>query len=193
VADVKTPYALALLLLLSCGGSHRKGPALPTFPVETWARTTDKSFSTLMDEKGSKMTPSMVAGPKGSDRAVLVDYELKPGGYGALVYIFEPVDLSRSGTIAFTAKMDPPGSFLLHIADANKVIYTTKVSVPSATWSEVRVPIEAFKKNEEFQLPESKQGKDQDLTRVGTVNLYFSSPEGTKAKLWVGPITALPD
>jgi hypothetical protein len=169
--------------------THQPPPPVPGTQrddniIEPWSSASEMGVS--QDDKGSKIRYELVDGPKRGQRALMLEYNLKEGGWCGMWHTVQHIDLSKADSLRFMAKMDPPGIAQVDMTDANRVEFIAKFNVPSAEWTEVKVPILAFVKNQNYQPPDSIQGKPIDWSR--TTGLFFDAMTPGPGKLWVGPV-----
>src|SRR5262249_14392656 len=94
------------------------------------------------------------------------------------------VDLSKADGVKFMARAEPTGAIRIALNDANRVSYIAKFQATPA-WTEVKVPLAALVKNENYQPPEAVLGKPPDWSRVSS--LAFDAIQGA-GKVWIGPV-----
>ena len=154
---------------------------------ERWAALGEGMLGVSHDTKGSKMEWKVVPeGPKRGQKALLLDYDLKQGGWCGAWHTTNHLDLSKVDGVRFMAKMDPPGAVMFSMTDANRVSYVTNFQVPSKEWTEIRIPLAALDKNPNYQPDDAKQGKPVDWSRTTSMN--FDARTDGQAKLWIGPV-----
>jgi hypothetical protein len=154
--------------------------------AERWQVVGGGMLGVAADKKGSKGAWSLDDGPKPGQRSLLIEYELKPGGFVGAWHTTERLNLAKADGLRFMAKADPPGTVQLSMTDANRVSYIAVFQVPSTEWTEVKVPLAVLDKNQNFQPPDSVQGKPVDWSR--TTSLNFDPRTDGQGKLWIGPV-----
>src|SRR6266542_5654435 len=184
---------LALIVLPSCRVQPRPAPNTASsetrtkkaLPLERWQVVGGGMLGTASDTKGSKMSWRLDDGPKRGQKALLLEYQLKPGGWCGAWHTTENVNLGKSNGIKFMARAEPPGTVQFSMTDANKVSYVAAFQT-SKEWKEVRIPLAALDKNANFQPPDSVQGKPADWSRVQSMN--FDARSEGDGKIWIGPV-----
>jgi len=184
---------LALIVLPSCLLQPRPAPNTASsetrtkkaLPLERWQVVGGGMLGTASDTKGSKMSWRLDDGPKRGQKALLLEYQLKPGGWCGAWHTTENVNLGKSNGIKFMARAEPPGTVQFSMTDANKVSYVAAFQT-SKEWKEVRIPLAALDKNANFQPPDSVQGKPADWSRVQSMN--FDARSEGDGKIWIGPV-----
>jgi hypothetical protein len=154
--------------------------------IERWQQVGGGMLGVSADKKGSSGTWALDDGPKQQQKALLIEYDLKPGGFVGAWHTTERVNLSKADGLKFQAKADPPCTVQLALADANHVSYIAVFQVPSKDWTEVRVPLAALDKNPNYQPPEAVQGKPVDWSR--TTSMAFDARTDGQGKFWIGPV-----
>jgi hypothetical protein len=192
---MKRLLAVSLLLVPGCILPPRDTGPVPAAapkiakkvpPVERWLVLEQGMAGVAVDTKGSKMTMAIGEGPKGRDKALLLDYNMQPGGWVSFWHTMSHLDLSRADGIRFMARADPPAAVQVSMTDANRVSYIAQF--PAAMdWSEVRVPLAALVKNPNYQPPDSVQGKPADWSRATSLN--FDARSDGRGKIWIGPVS----
>jgi Carbohydrate binding domain (family 11) len=155
-------------------------------PVERWLLLEQGMAGVAVDTKGSKMTMAIGDGPKGREKALLLDYNMQPGGWVSFWHTVTHLDLSKSDGIRFMARAEPASAVQVSMTDANRVSYIAQFQA-STTWNEVRVPLAALVKNPNFQPPDSVQGKPVDWSRATSLN--FDARSDGQGKIWIGPVS----
>ena len=116
--------AVALLaclgaLLSSCllqpkpapGATQAAGPnKKKTLPAERWQTVGGGMLGVAADKKGSKGIWSLDDGPKPGQRSLLIEYDLKPGGFVGAWHTTERLNLVKADGLRFMARADPPGT-----------------------------------------------------------------------------------
>jgi hypothetical protein len=154
---------------------------------ERWSALGEGMFGVAKDTKGSKMEWKVVEeGPKRGQKALLLDYDMKPGGWCGAWHTTTHLDLSKADGVRFMARMDPPGAVMFSMTDANRVSYIANFQVPTKEWTEIRIPLAALDKNPNYQPDDAKQGKPVDWARTTSMN-FDARTEG-QAKIWIGPV-----
>ncbi|HET9869744.1 MAG TPA: carbohydrate binding domain-containing protein, partial [bacterium] len=173
---------LALALGFACS-------AASAATVEDWgAIAPGKDVGGFADSNGSKCDVAQAAGPQGGQKSVQISATLVQGGYAGIWHnLAAPADLSKSANLVFQAKSTMPGELQLDIQDAHNVSYTVNFQVPSASWTQVTIPISSFKLNPYYQPPEAVKGSPEDLSQVGKIG-FGTHIVGT-AVVNIGPIT----
>jgi len=154
---------------------------------ERWAAMPEGMLGVSHDTKGSTMDWKVVPeGPRHGQKALLLDYDLKQGGWCGAWHTTSHLDLSKADGVRFMARMDPPGAVMFSMTDANRVSYVANFQVPSKDWNEIRIPLAALDKNPNYQPDDAKQGKPVDWSRTTSMN--FDARTDGQAKLWIGPV-----
>jgi hypothetical protein len=153
---------------------------------ERWQTIGGGMLGVAADKKGSKGTWSTDDGPKPGQKALLIEYDLKPGGFVGAWHTTERLNLAKADGLRFMARADPPCTVQLSMTDANEVSYIAVFQVPSKDWSEIKVPIAALDKNPNYQKPEAKLGNPVDWSR--TTSLNFDARTDGQGKFWIGPV-----
>jgi hypothetical protein len=184
---------LSLLAIPACILQPREQTAAPgqrekrrALPAERWQTIGGGMLGVAADKKGSKGSWSLDDGPKPGQRSLMIEYDLKPGGFVGAWHTTERLNLAKADGLHFMAKADPPGSVMLSMTDANRVSYIAYFQVPSKEWTEIKVPMAALDKNPNFQPPDSIQGKPVDWSR--TTSLNFDPRTDGQGKVWIGPV-----
>ena len=185
---------LGLVALPSCLLQPREAPgATPAAAVkkkgmvaERWQTIGGGMLGVAADKKGSTGLWSLDDGPKPGQRSLLIEYDLKPGGFVGAWHTTERLNLAKADGLRFLARADPPGTVQLSMTDANRVSYIAVFQVPSSEWTEIKVPLAALDKNVNFQPPDSIQGKPVDWSR--TTSLNFDARTDGQGKFWIGPV-----
>jgi hypothetical protein len=160
--------------------SKKKGPA-----IERWQQVGGGMLGVAADKKGSNGTWALDDGPKQQQKALLIEYDLKPGGFVGAWHTTERVNLANADGLKFLAKADPPCTVQLSLTDANRVSYIAVFQIPK-DWTEIKVPLAALDKNANYQPPESVQGKPVDWSR--TTSMGFDARTEGQGKFWIGPV-----
>jgi hypothetical protein len=158
----------------------------PGLPAERWQTVGGGMLGVAADKKGSKGTWSLDDGPKPGQRSLLIEYDLKSGGFVGAWHTTERLNLTKADGLRFMAKADPPGTVQLSMTDANEVSYIAVFQIPSKDWTEIKVPMAVFDKNPNYQKPEAKQGMPVDWTRTTSMN--FDARTDGQGKFWIGPV-----
>jgi Carbohydrate binding domain (family 11) len=193
----KTLLAAPLLLLSGCilpprseAMGSSQGPVHKTpkkaAPIERWLLLEQGMAGVAADTKGSKMTMAIGDGPKGREKALLLDYNMQPGGWVSFWHTVTNVDLSKADGIRFMARAEPPSAVQLSMTDNNTVSYIAQFQA-APQWSEVRVPLAALIKNPNYQPPNSIQGKPADWSHAKSLN--FDARSDGQGKIWIGPVS----
>jgi hypothetical protein len=191
----KTLACLGLLGLSSCLLQPREAPAATTAnattkkkaaAAERWQTVASGMVGVSADKKGSTGSWSVDDGPKPGQRSLLIEYDLKPGGFVSAWHTTERLNLAKADGLRFMAKADPPATVQLSMTDANEVSYIVVFQVPSKDWTEIRVPLAALDKNPNYQKPEARQGNPVDWSR--TTSMGFDSRTDGHGKFWIGPV-----
>ncbi|HUO58619.1 MAG TPA: carbohydrate binding domain-containing protein [bacterium] len=154
---------------------------------EPWKSVDPSNAGAYQDDKGSTLTFTTDKGPEKGQRALHMTYNLKAGGYCGLWHNTS-FDLSKATTIVFKAKATLPGELQFEFKDKYNVQYMVKVKVPSAAWSEVRIPVVSFIKNPYYTPPNAELGHPMDLSKVNGMNV---GPQADGAgEMWIGPVSA---
>ncbi len=172
-------------------------PASPfRFSTETEPEAESKAFfeawksldqtGVYADSKGSTLSFSMEKGPEKRQKAVKLTFDLKAGGFCGLWHN-AAYDLSKDQTMVFQAKTTLPGEVQVSLKDKWNVQYTTKVSVPSKEWTEVRVPLSSFVKDPYYTPDNAEMGHPMDLSKVNGMN--FGPQASGQGELWIGPVS----
>jgi hypothetical protein len=161
--------------------THKKA-----LPAERWQTVGGGMLGVAADKKGSKGTWSLDDGPKPGQRSLLIEYDLKSGGFVGAWHTTERLNLAKADGLRFMAKADPPGTVQLSMTDANEVSYIAVFQIPSKDWTEIKVPMAVFDKNPNYQKPEAKQGNPVDWTRTTSMN--FDARTDGAGKFWIGPV-----
>ncbi len=184
---------LGVTLLPSCILQPRPAPAASAEPTrkkvlkaESWQTVGGGMLGVAADKKGSKGTWSLDDGPKPGQRSLLIEYDLKSGGFVGAWHTTERLNLAKADGLRFMARADPPSTVQLSMTDANEVSYIAVFQIPSKEWTEVKVPMAVFDKNPNYQKPEAKQGNPVDWTRVTSLN--FDARTDGQGKFWIGPV-----
>ena len=185
---------MSLLVLPSCLLQHKEPEsATPAAAgkkkaqvAERWQTVGGGMLGVSADKKGSKGSWSLDDGPKPGQRSLLIEYDLKSGGFVGAWHTTERLNLAKADGLRFMVKSDPPGTVQISLTDANRVSYIAVFQAPSKDWTEVKVPLAALDKNPNYQPPESVQGKPVDWTR--TTSLNFDPRTDGSGKLWIGPV-----
>ena len=192
------PHALlacaGAALLSSCILQPRPEPTVASvekthkkaLPAERWQTVGGGMLGVAADKKGSKGTWSLDDGPKPGQRSLLIEYDLKSGGFVGAWHTTERLNLAKADGLRFMAKADPPGTVQLSMTDANEVSYIAVFQIPSKDWTEIKVPMAVFDKNPNYQKPEAKQGNPVDWTRTTSMN--FDARTDGQGKFWIGPV-----
>jgi len=157
--------------------------------VEDWSAVAPgKDAGGFADSNGSKCDVIQADGPQGGQKSIQITATLVQGGYAGMWHnLAAPADLSKSASLKFSAKSTIPGELQFDIQDAHNVSYTVNFTIPSATWSDVTIPIPSFQLNASYQPPEAVKGSPEDLSQVGKFSI------GThivgSAIINIGPIT----
>ncbi len=154
--------------------------------VQDWTSVQAGMAGTYQDSTGSKMDFTYDAGPKGSDKALKMTYNLVANGYVG-VYTGGTWDLSKAASLKFMAKSTLPGDLQIAIKDAYNVQYITKVQIPSADWTEVTVNLSSFAKDPYYTPPDAIAGHPMDLSKVS--NLNFSPQAVGSGVAFIGPVS----
>jgi hypothetical protein len=192
-----TPAVLACigaLSLPSCilqpkeapGAAHASGAKRKALPAERWQAVGGGMLGVSADKKGSKGLWSLDDGPKAGQRSLLIEYDLKPGGFVGAWHTTERLNLAKADGLRFMARADPPGSVMLSLTDANRVSYIVYFQIPSKEWTEIKVPLAALDKNPNFQPDDAVLGKPVDWSR--TTSLNFDARSDGQGKFWIGPV-----
>jgi hypothetical protein len=191
-----TLACMCLPALTSCILQPREpgGAATPAAAVtrkkglaaERWQAVGGGMLGVAADTKGSKGSWSLDDGPKPGQRSLLIEYDLKPGGFVGAWHTTERLNLSKADGLRFMAKADPPGTVQMSMTDANEVSYIAVFQVPSKEWTEIKVPLAALDKNPNYQKPEAKQGNPVDWSRTTSMN--FDARTDGQGKIWIGPV-----
>src|SRR5258708_6659321 len=197
---IRIPWAMALacigcLGLSSCLLQPRETPGATAanattkkkaVAAERWQTVGGGMLGVSADKKGSKGSWSLDDGPKPGQRSLLIEYDLKPGGFVSAWHTTERLNLEKADGLRFMARADPPATVQMSMTDANRVSYIVVFQVPSKEWTEIKVPLAALDKNANFQPPDSVQGKPVDWSR--TTSMGFDSRTDGQGKLWIGPV-----
>jgi hypothetical protein len=159
-----------------------------SLPIERWQQVGSGVVGVAYDKKGSSGTWGLDDGPRGQQKSLLIEYDLKPGGFVGAWHTTERVNLSRADGLKFMAKADPPCTVQLTLTDANRVSYMTVFQVPSKDWTEIKVPLAVLDKNPNYQPPDAVQGKPVDWSR--TTSMGFDARTDGQGKFWIGPVYA---
>lgn len=186
--------ALGALLLPSCILQPRPAPTdgsrepskRKALPAERWQTVGGGMLGVAADKKGSKGSWSLDDGPKPGQRSLLIEYDLKAGGFVGAWHTTERLNLAKADGLRFMARADPPGTVQLSMTDANEVSYIAVFQIPSKDWTEIKVPMAVFDKNPNYQKPEAKQGNPVDWTRTTSMN--FDARTDGMGKFWIGPV-----
>src|SRR5213595_1498839 len=89
--------------LAAASQGRRKG-----LVVERWQQTGGGVLGVAFDKKGSRGTWGTDDGPKPQQKSLLIEYDLKPGGFVGAWHTTERVNLSKADGLRFMAKADPP-------------------------------------------------------------------------------------
>jgi hypothetical protein len=185
--------ALAAIALPACILQPREtqtaaadGPKRKALPAERWQTVGGGMLGVAADKKGSKGSWSLDDGPKPGQRSLLIEYDLKSGGFVGAWHTTERLNLAKADGLRFMAKADPPGTVQLSMTDANEVSYIAVFQIPSKDWTEIKVPMAVFDKNPNYQKPEAKQGRPVDWTRTTSMN--FDARTDGQGKFWIGPV-----
>ncbi len=154
--------------------------------VQDWTSVQAGMAGTYQDSNGSKVDFTYDAGPKGSDKCLKMTCNLVANGYLG-VYTGGSWDFSKSGSLKFMAKSTIPGDVQIAIKDAFNVQYVTKVSIPTADWTEVTVNLSSFTKDPYYTPPDAIAGHPMDLSKVG--NLNFSPQMPGASVVCIGPVS----
>ena len=155
-------------------------------PYERWQTIGGGMLGVAADKKGSTGTWSTDDGPKPGQKALLIEYDLKPGGFVGAWHTTERLNLAKADGLRFMARADPPSTVQLSMTDANEVSYIAVFQIPSKDWTEIKVPIAALDKNPNYQKPEAKLGNPVDWSR--TTSLNFDARTDGQGKFWIGPV-----
>jgi hypothetical protein len=184
---------MSLLALPSCILQPREQSATPaarakpkTLRAENWQVTTGGILGVAADKKGSKGSWSTDDGPKPGQRSLLIEYDLKPGGFVGAWHTTERLNLTKADGLRFMAKADPPSTVQMSLTDANEVSYIAVFQIPSKEWTEIKVPLAALDKNPNYQKPEARQGNPVDWSRTTSMN--FDARTDGQGKFWIGPV-----
>jgi len=197
---IRIPWAMAVacigcLGLSSCLLQPREAPGATAanattkkkaVAAERWQTVAGGMLGVSADTKGSKGSWSLDDGPKPGQRSLLIEYNLKPGGFVSAWHTTERLNLEKADGLRFMARADPPATVQMSMTDANRVSYIVVFQVPSKEWTEIKVPLAALDKNANFQPPDSVQGKPVDWSR--TTSIGFDSRTDGQGKLWIGPV-----
>jgi hypothetical protein len=188
--------AFGALSLAGCILQPRPEPPAPgtvtkktkELAYEKWHPETARGgmLGVAADKKGSKGVWSLDDGPKPGQRALLVEYDLKAGGFVGAWHTTERLNLAKADGLRFMAKADPPGTVQLSMTDANEVSYIAVFQIPSKDWTWIKVPMAVFDKNPNYQKPEAKLGNPVDWTRTTSMN--FDARTDGQGKFWIGPV-----
>ena len=162
------------------------GPKRKALPAERWQTVGGGMLGVAADKKGSHGSWSLDDGPKPGQRSLLIEYDLKSGGFVGAWHTTERLNLTKADGLRFMAKADPPGTVQLSMTDANEVSYIAVFQIPSKDWTWIKVPMAVFDKNPNYQKPEAKQGMPVDWTRTTSMN--FDARTDGQGKFWIGPV-----
>jgi Carbohydrate binding domain (family 11) len=154
--------------------------------AERWQAVGGGMLGVAADTKGSKGTWALDDGPKPGQRSLLIEYDLKPGGFVGAWHTTTNLNLAKADGLRFMAKADPPGMVMMSMTDANEVSYVTNFQIPSKEWTEIIVPLAVMDKNPNYQRPQAKQGNPVDWSR--TTSLSFDARTDGQGKIWIGPV-----
>src|SRR5262245_45165184 len=98
--------------------------------AERWQAVGGGMLGVAADTKGSKGTWNLDGGPKPGQRSLLIEYDLKPGGFVGAWHTTTNLNLAKADGLRFMAKADPPGMVMMSMTDANEVSYVTNFQIP---------------------------------------------------------------
>src|SRR5258706_15963960 len=153
---------IGLLCFPSCLLQPREAPgATPAAAVkkksmvaERWQSVGGGMLGVSSDKKGSNGNWSLDDGPKPGQRSLLIEYDLKPGGFVSAWHTTERLNLAKADGLRFMAQADPPATIQMSMTDANRVSHIAVFVVPAKEWTEIHGPLAALVKNANVQPPD---------------------------------------
>lgn len=148
--------------------------------------TPGTNTGTFADALGSKINFTAEAGPGGGKALRLTSTLVQAGWCGVWHSLL--VDLSKNGSLKFKARASTPGDAQLSLKDAYNLQYIARFTVPSKDWTDITLPLSAFRQDPYYTPPDAVPGHPMDLTR--TTNLNIAPQAAGSWVLEIGPVEA---
>jgi len=152
--------------------------------AEGWTTVDSSNTGTYADSNGSKISFSVVEGPKAGEKALKIEGEMAAGGYMGIWHNIA-ADLSKAGALRIPVKSSVAQDVQIAIKDKYNVQYVTKFPATTA-WSDAIIPVGSFAKDPYYTPPDAIPGNPMDLSETKGINFAPQNPGASV--LTIGPV-----